>query len=455
MSDSRVIERLQAFEGQAPEIVFEWNDANSGAKGWAVLNSLRGGAAGGGTRMRKGLDRREVESLAKTMEIKFTVSGPPIGGAKSGIDFDPADPRKEEVLRRWYKALDPLLKNYYGTGGDLNVDEIHEVIPYTLVNDLQHPQQGVVQGHFGRSLREMRIAQLREGVSLPVHDRELSPQHPLAPQSTYTVADLITGWGVAESILSYYACKAGATLHEHGQGSWILQGHPAFVDRKVLIQGWGNVAATTAYYLCYAGMRIQGILDREYGWLARDGEPMNLTQCLVMLQKRLGNAMNPEQEGVEPYSQIEGEFWQQKADVFVPAAASRLIALDQINSLMDNGLELVSSGANVPFADPEIFMGPISRAVDRRIALIPDFVANCGMARVFGYLMQENIPVSAQAIFRDVATVVRNAVIGCMGEQESLSSGGNINNLSLRAYNIALDQLMSSQNHKAQQQVLF
>ena len=39
-----------------------------------VINSLRGGAAGGGTRMRKGLDQREVESLAKTMEVKFTVS---------------------------------------------------------------------------------------------------------------------------------------------------------------------------------------------------------------------------------------------------------------------------------------------------------------------------------------------------------------------------------------------
>ena len=44
--------------------------------------------------MRKGLDQREVESLAKTMEVKFTVSGPHIGGAKSGIDFDPNDPRK-------------------------------------------------------------------------------------------------------------------------------------------------------------------------------------------------------------------------------------------------------------------------------------------------------------------------------------------------------------------------
>jgi glutamate dehydrogenase/leucine dehydrogenase len=37
----------------------------------------------------------EVLSLAKTMEVKFSVSGPAIGGAKSGINFDPNDPRKK------------------------------------------------------------------------------------------------------------------------------------------------------------------------------------------------------------------------------------------------------------------------------------------------------------------------------------------------------------------------
>ena len=74
---------LQKFEGKIPEIVFEWKDQETEAEGWVVINSLRGGAAGGGTRMRKGLDKREVESLAKTMEVKFTVAGPPIGGAKS------------------------------------------------------------------------------------------------------------------------------------------------------------------------------------------------------------------------------------------------------------------------------------------------------------------------------------------------------------------------------------
>ena len=48
-------------------------------QGWVVINSLRGGAAGGGTRMRKGLTKDEVVSLAKVMEIKFSVCGPPIG----------------------------------------------------------------------------------------------------------------------------------------------------------------------------------------------------------------------------------------------------------------------------------------------------------------------------------------------------------------------------------------
>ncbi len=55
--------------------------------------------------------------------VPQTVSGPPIGGAKSGINFNPNDPRKKGVLERWYHAVSPLLKSYYGTGGDLNVDE--------------------------------------------------------------------------------------------------------------------------------------------------------------------------------------------------------------------------------------------------------------------------------------------------------------------------------------------
>ena len=45
------------------------------------------------------------------MEVKFTVAGPPIGGGKSGINFDPRDPRKKDVLERWYSKKQTIVKN--------------------------------------------------------------------------------------------------------------------------------------------------------------------------------------------------------------------------------------------------------------------------------------------------------------------------------------------------------
>jgi len=41
-----------------------------------------------------------------------------------------------------------LLKHYYGTGGDLNVDADKEVIPITEDCGVWHPQEGIFNGHF-------------------------------------------------------------------------------------------------------------------------------------------------------------------------------------------------------------------------------------------------------------------------------------------------------------------
>ena len=191
-------ELLKIYENKQPEIVFHWKDQETEAEGWTVINSLRGGAAGGGTRMRKGLDKNEVLSLAKTMEVKFTVSGPAIGGAKSGINFDPNDPRKKAVLERWYKAVSPLLKHYYGTGGDLNIDADKEVIPITEDCGVWHPQEGIFNGHFKPTEADKinRIGQLRLGVIKVIEDPRFSPD----VTRKYTVADMLTGYGVAEAV---------------------------------------------------------------------------------------------------------------------------------------------------------------------------------------------------------------------------------------------------------------
>lgn len=404
---------LKRFEHKAPEIVFEWKDAETEAEGWVVINSLRGGAAGGGTRMRKGLDKREVESLAKTMEIKFTVSGPAIGGAKSGINFDPADPRKKEVLQRWYKAVMPLLKNYYGTGGDLNVDEIHEVIPITEAYGLWHPQEGVVNGHFnapeGEKIR--RVGQLRLGVSKVVEDPHFSPD----PAKKYVVADMITGYGVAESVIHYYK----------------MQGEP-ILGKKAIIQGWGNVAAAAAYYLAQQGVLITGIVDREGGLINPSGYTYEDVKSLFLSKQ--GNKLNA--FNMLSFEDVNNRIWDQPADIFIPAAASRLVTQEQMERLIKAGLEVVSSGANVPFADPEIFFGPIAQYVDQQVAVIPDFIANCGMARVFAYLMEKDVEISDDAIFGDVSKIIGEA----MAKAHALNPSKT--NITKTAFEIALKQLI-------------
>jgi hypothetical protein len=71
---------------------------------------------------------------------------------------------------------------------------------------------------------------------------------------------------------------------------------------------------------------------------------------------------------------------------FSPCAASRLVAQSQIDSLIANGLEVISCGANVPFADKEIFWANHGRC--RPQSLDPDFISNV-VWRVFAYFMEK------------------------------------------------------------------
>lgn len=407
-----MFQELKKFEEKRPEIVFEWKDAETEAEGWIVINSLRGGAAGGGTRMRKGLDKHEVTSLAKTMEVKFTVSGPQIGGAKSGINFDPTDPRKRGVLDRWFKAVTPVLKQYYGTGGDLNVDEIHDVIEITEKYGLLHPQEGVVNGHLGGDIevRKNKIARLRKGVILSVTDTALAP----ASSRVYTVADMITGYGVAHSVIHHYQLS----------GSSIK-------NKRAIIQGWGNVGAAAGLYLAQAGAKITGIIDRNGGLISTEG--FSFEEVTALFLNRDGNQLKA--ENMMPALEIQEKIWSSGAEIFIPAAASRLVNRDQIDAMIDNGLEVVSCGANVPFADPEIFFGPTGTYCDAKIALIPDFISNCGMARVFAFLITENIEVTDRNIFDDVS----NTIFAAMQKVYEKNTTGT--RIAETAFGIALEKL--------------
>lgn len=406
-------ELLKIYENKQPEIVFNWKDSETEAEGWTVINSLRGGAAGGGTRMREGLDMNEVLSLAKTMEVKFTVSGPAIGGAKSGINFNPADPRKRGVLERWYKAVSPLLKNYYGTGGDLNVDEIHEVIPMTEDVGVWHPQEGVFNGHFKPTEADKinRIGQLRHGVIKVIESEKFSPDI----SSKYTIADMITGFGVAEAARHYYDIYGGT-----------------IVGKRAIVQGFGNVGSAAAYYLAQMGAKVVGIIDIVGGIIKEEG--FSFEEIKELFLHKDGNTLVA--KNMIPFDEINSRVWGLSCEVFAPCAASRLIKQEQINQMISKGLEVISCGANVPFADKEIFFGSIMEDTDKKVSLIPDFISNCGMARVFAYFMERRVKMTDEAIFEDTSNTIKKAL------QRTFARSASKTKISETAFEIALKELI-------------
>ena len=94
-----------------------------------------------------------------------------------------------------------------------------------------------MNGHFHSNEKEKakKIDQLRKGVSLVIEDKNLSPD----VKKKYVVADMITGYGVSESVRHFYSIYGGELK-----------------NKTVIIQGWGNVASAAAFYLAQQGAKI-------------------------------------------------------------------------------------------------------------------------------------------------------------------------------------------------------
>jgi glutamate dehydrogenase (NAD(P)+) len=375
---SDVWRRYGEFLRKAPELTVSWHDAPTGARAWLVINSLRGGAAGGGTRMRVGCDPREVVYLAKAMELKFAISGPAIGGAKNGIDFDPNDPRKLEVLERWYEAIGPYLRERYGTAGDLGIDEIADVLPTFEKLDLRHPQEGMVRGHLAPSPAELDtiLHRLDAGVTAPAESASLG----------FTVADVVTGFGVAHAIAHYYR-RTGQDLG----------------GARVLLEGFGNVGAACALYLARGGARIVGIRDAEKALIAETG--LSEADVERLITTRNGKLL-PNEDVRVIHTRVTERFFNTPADVFVCAAISGSIDESVMTQLDALGVRTIACGANQPFAESRMGSTHVAQYADQRFAILPDILANLGMARTFSYLMEPDAqPMATSALQAVEATI--------------------------------------------------
>lgn len=403
-------ERYGAYLEAPPHQVLEWNDAETGARGWLVINSLKGGAAGGGTRMRRGVTREEVTYLAKAMQLKFAYSGPPIGGAKSGIDFDPADPRRTDVLRRWYAAIRPILETCYGTAGDVGVDEQRDVQPLCAELGLAHPQVGIARGHLGLEgvAADRALASLRDGLCQPV------PAPHGVDGLELCVSDLITGYGVM---------RAARRLYEHRGES--LEGV------RCIVEGFGNVGAAAALYLARQGARIVGITDAENGLAPPGGLDAHAVEDL--LRRRDGRTL-PEHPHRIVGAKRE-QVYRVDADLFIPAAISGSVDARRIGELARSGVRRIVCGANQPFHEVRLGETLTARAADAQFDVMPEIVASLGAARAFHHLMTHPEGSPSEEVFRVVAEGMDDAVDAVMERVGRQPSG-----LMAAAIGIALER---------------
>jgi glutamate dehydrogenase/leucine dehydrogenase len=226
---------------------------------------------------------------------------------------------------------------------------------------------------------------------------------------------MITGFGVAEAVRHYYQIWGGN-----------LNG------KRAVIQGWGNVGSAAACFLAVEGVKIVGIIDKNGGLINTEG--YSLDEVRELFLNRIGNTLVS--DDLIPFEEIDEKIWDLESEIFIPAAASRLITKEQSDRMIKAGLEVISCGANVPFADPEIFFGPIGTWTDQQVSVIPDFIANCGMARVFAYLMSQEVEVTDEAIFADVSQTIETALKNTFAENPTKTK------LAESSFKIALAQLV-------------
>ena len=226
---------------------------------------------------------------------------------------------------------------------------------------------------------------------------------------------MITGYGVATAAQHFY------DIHDD-----------SIKGKRVVVQGFGNVGAAAAFYFAQMGAKVVGIIDRDGGLLNESG--FSFKEITDLYLAKNGNTLVT--DNIIPFEEINKAIWSVNAEVFAPCAASRLVTQDQIDQMISSGLEVITCGANVPFADKEIFFGSIMEHTDQKISLIPDFISNCGMARVFAYFMERKVQMTDEDIFNDTSTIIRKALIE-VNKVNPTKTG-----ISETAFEIALRQLI-------------
>jgi glutamate dehydrogenase (NAD(P)+) len=361
-----------------PLLQVTWNDPETSATGYVVVDRLVCGIATGGLRTRAGCTMEEVADLASEMSLKTALYGLPVGGAKGGIDYPADAPDVDEVRERFLLAVKPLLDSVWTTAGDLGTPQARL--------DSVFAKAGLGSSSMRAPLLrtdDPAAEAARVGVLFGHTDEGL------------LMSDLIGGYGVAESVL---------------QAMVPLRMEPSVT--RAVVQGFGAMGGSTALYLHKAGVKVVGLVDAK-------GLVVNTTRGLdvptLLAHRQPGGVIDRSLLRLDDHSLPAEDWLDIDTDVLVPAAVGYCI--DETNCHRVRA-RLISEAANVP-----ITAAAEHRLVERGVVVIPDFVANAGAAAWAWWVMFGAVhgpEDSRQMLSAHIRPVVASLMQAWAGGQASL-----------------------------------
>ena len=348
------------------DLIVEYTDPLEGFKGWLVIDSMAHKLAAGGLRVQKGLTCECVQRLAATMTLKMRIAGIRADGAKSGIDYDPSSPGKQEALYRFIRAIKPYMEERYSMGPDLNT---------TM------PELDAVCQRLGLSSIKNAVARNQQ-----LDDAAFAQRTALlaSPFGHATLGRLRSGAGLASSCL--------ATLEFLGIPS---------EKATVAIQGFGGLAAGAAYFLHKAGVRIVGLADREKSLYSINGTPLDIPSLLAA-QEGGEKGIIPLAENSKAAYADNKKIYDLSCDIFVPAAIEKAVDKEVAKHIETKA---IASGANLAVTEEaeQILQ-------QRGIPVIPDMVAGCGGSLSMEGLYGPETPPTAEEVINHVDRKTRKIV---------------------------------------------
>jgi glutamate dehydrogenase (NAD(P)+) len=292
--------------------------------GYRVQHNDTLGPFKGGLRYHPDVNLDEIRALAAWMTWKSALAGIPFGGAKGGIQIDPARysiGELERITRRFAFALgDNIGPEYDIPAPDVNTNaQIMAWFMDTYLSTISpHERQKNTHVVTGKPVESGGCVGRQKA----------------------------TGQGVV------YAIQCWA--HDNGL---------SLSDLTFTVQGFGNVGSWSARLLCELGAKLVAVEDVTGGIRNRNGlDPQRLVE---FAQARGGVSRFPGSEFVDHIM-----FLQTEADIFIPAAMENQITEETAPWLR---VRLVAEGANGPTS-------PDGNRIlrERGIDVIPDILCNAG-----------------------------------------------------------------------------